>query len=219
MPASISPVVEIVDHGLRRRIDARVDHQRIWLCIRHQAVDRHVGGGRRAGNDADMLALEPRVFQRVDLVESAARLGDQRIGRAVIGIGALDQFVALRKAHDDIAAMRAERHPHEAGRLREIHVVELLLQLRPRTTRRACSRTLRPSRWRTADFADRRRPAAPWDRPVRSRDRRRSLTWARAVTRGRPEESCDRDQGRQGPTIATPGLVIYHSPSWAIRPR
>ena len=58
-----------------------------------------------------------------------ARLGDQRIGRAVIGIGALNEIVALRKAHDDIAAMRAERHPHEAGRLREVHVVELLLQL------------------------------------------------------------------------------------------
>ena len=32
-------------------------------------------------------------------------------------------------AHDDVATMRAKRHPDEAGRLREVHVVELLVQL------------------------------------------------------------------------------------------
>ena len=40
-----------------------------------------------------------------------------------------DEIVALRKAHDDVAAMRAKRHPDETGRLREVHVVQLLLQL------------------------------------------------------------------------------------------
>ena len=56
-------------------------------------------------------------------------LGDQRIRGAVIGIGALNQIVALREAHDDVAAVGAKRHPDEAGRLREVHVVDLLVQL------------------------------------------------------------------------------------------
>jgi hypothetical protein len=38
-----------------------------------------------------------------------ALLGDQRVGRAVIGIGALDKVVALRKTHDDVATMGGER--------------------------------------------------------------------------------------------------------------
>ena len=76
-----------------------------------------------------MLALQPLVFQRGDIVEPAALFGDQRIGRAVIRVGPLHGVVALRKSHDDVAAMRAERHPHKAARLRKIHVVELLLQL------------------------------------------------------------------------------------------
>ena len=109
--------------------DAGIDHQLIRLGVRHQTVDRHVGGRRRAGHDADMLAFQALVFQRRNVFEAAARLGDQRIGGAVIGIGSLNQIVALRKAHDDIATMGPERHPDEAGRLREIHVVQLLVQL------------------------------------------------------------------------------------------
>src|SRR6478752_9692622 len=77
-----------------------------------------------------MLALQACVFQRIDIVETGALPGDQRIGRAVIGISALDEIVALREAHDDIAAMRAERDADEAGRLREIRVVQLFLELR-----------------------------------------------------------------------------------------
>ncbi len=76
-----------------------------------------------------MLALQLRVLERVDVLEPAAGLGDQRIARAVIGIGALHEIIALRKAHDDVAAMRAQRHAHEAGGLREEDVVELLLEL------------------------------------------------------------------------------------------
>ena len=76
-----------------------------------------------------MLAFQPLVLQRRDVFEAAALLGDQRIGGAVIGIGALNQVVALRKAHDDVATMGPERHPDEAGRLREVHVVQLLVQL------------------------------------------------------------------------------------------
>ena len=56
-------------------------------------------------------------------------LGDQRVGGAVIGIGALDQVVALRIAHDDVATMRGERHPNEAGCLRKVRIVQLLLKL------------------------------------------------------------------------------------------
>ena len=41
----------------------------------------------------------------------------------------MHEVVALREAHDDVAAMRAERHAHEAGGLRKKDVVELLLEL------------------------------------------------------------------------------------------
>ena len=85
--------------------------------------------GRRAGHDADMLAFQALVVQRRNVFEAAALLGDQRIGGAVIGIGALNQVVALREAHDDVATMGPKRHPDEAGRLREVHVVQLLVQL------------------------------------------------------------------------------------------
>ena len=30
--------------------------------------------GRRAGDDADMLALQPRIFERRDVLEAGARL-------------------------------------------------------------------------------------------------------------------------------------------------
>ena len=75
-----------------------------------------------------MLAFQALVFQRRNVLEAAALLGDQRIGGAVIGIGTLNHVVALREAHDDVATMGPERHPDEAGRLREVHVVQLLLQ-------------------------------------------------------------------------------------------
>ena len=35
----------------------------------------------------------------------------------------------MREAHDDVATMGAKRHPDEAGRLWEVHVVQLLVQL------------------------------------------------------------------------------------------
>src|SRR6266496_1728928 len=76
-----------------------------------------------------MLALQALVFQRRHVFEAAALLGDQRIGGAVIGIGTLNQVVALREAHDDVATMGPKRHPDEAGRLREVHIVQLLVQL------------------------------------------------------------------------------------------
>ena len=128
-----------------------------------------------------MLAFQALVFQRRDVVKAAARLGDQRVGRAVVGIGALDQIVALRKAHDDVAAMRAKRHPNETGRLRKVHVVELLLQLFREQLGELVLETLRPSRSRTANCAGRRIPSAPWDRRVRSTDRCRHCVCARQM--------------------------------------
>ena len=120
---------QILDHRHCGRVDARIDHQRIRLRIHHQAVHRHIGRGRRAGDDADMLVLETGVLKRCNVVEAATRLCDQRVGRPVVRIGALHEIVALRKTHDDVAAVRAQRHLDEAGRLREIHIVEPLLQL------------------------------------------------------------------------------------------
>ncbi len=78
---------------------------------------------------ADPLVLQLRIADRGDVFKAAAPLEHQRIGRPVIGNRHLRLIVALRKSHDDIAAIRAERHPDEAGRLREIGVAELLAEL------------------------------------------------------------------------------------------
>ena len=66
---------------------------------------------------------------RGDILEATAALGDQRVGRAVIGDRHLRLVVALRKSHDDIAVVFAERLADEAGCLREIGVTEPLAEL------------------------------------------------------------------------------------------
>src|SRR3984893_15007091 len=76
-----------------------------------------------------MFGLELLVFKCRDLIKAAALLGDQRVGRAIIGIGALDKVIALRETHDDVATMGGKRHPNKAGRLRKVHVVKLFLKL------------------------------------------------------------------------------------------
>jgi hypothetical protein len=76
-----------------------------------------------------VLAFQACVSQRRYLIKAAALLGDQCVGGAVIGIGALDQIVALRIAHDHVATMRGERHPDKAGGLRKVRIVDLLLKL------------------------------------------------------------------------------------------
>ena len=119
---------KIVDHGLRRGIRAGVDEQRVGLGMAQQAVDRHVGAGRRLRDDADPLVLELGIVDRGDTFKTAAGLEHQRIGRPVIGNCDLRLIVALRKSHDGIAAERAQRHPDEAGRLREVGVAELLAE-------------------------------------------------------------------------------------------
>jgi hypothetical protein len=107
----------------------RVSITRIGPGVGHEAVDSHVRRGRRARDDAEMFTLQTLIAKRCDVFESAARPGDQRISRPVIGIGALGEVVALREAHDDVAAMSAKRHPNETGCLRKEHVVEFFLQL------------------------------------------------------------------------------------------
>ena len=74
-----------------------------------------------------MFSSQKLIAKRRHVFESAARLGDQRIGSAIIRIGALDEFVPLRDAHDDVTSMGAKRHPNETCRLRKEHVIEFLM--------------------------------------------------------------------------------------------
>ena len=87
------------------------------------------GAGRRPRDNPDPLVLELWIVDRGDILKTAAGLEDQRIGRPVIGDRHLRLIVALRKSHDDIASERAQRHPDEAGCLREVGVAELLAEL------------------------------------------------------------------------------------------
>ena len=86
-------------------IGAGVDEQRIGFCPAQQAVDGHVGAGRRLGDDADPFVLEPGIADAGDVLEPAAAFGDQGICRPVIGNGHLRLVVALREFHDHIATV------------------------------------------------------------------------------------------------------------------
>src|SRR5262245_30604846 len=109
---------EIMHHRCGRGIDAGVDDQRIGLGIGHETVGRHVVSRRRSGHDADTLALEARIAQRVHALQAVSLLEHERVGRAVVRIGDLHQIVALRRTHDDVAFVRRERIAHEARCLR-----------------------------------------------------------------------------------------------------
>ena len=109
--------------------DARIDDQRIGLGVGHQAIGRHVAAGRSAGHDADAFALEARVSQRIYAFEALPLLEHECVGRAVVGIGDLNHVIALRDAHDDVAPVRSERVPHEAGGLRIPRVAQVSSEL------------------------------------------------------------------------------------------
>jgi succinate dehydrogenase/fumarate reductase flavoprotein subunit len=94
MPASISPASRsriIATAGF----DAGVDHERIGLRLGHQAVDRHVVAGRRAGHDADAPALQARILQGINAVEAVASLEHERVGRAVVRVRDLNEIISL----------------------------------------------------------------------------------------------------------------------------
>ena len=99
-------------------IDARIDNQWVRPGIGHEAIDRHVARGRRSRHDADAFAVQPRIADGVDAVELAVRFEHERVGRAIVRVGDLDQIIALRDAHQNIASMRSERIAHETRRLR-----------------------------------------------------------------------------------------------------
>ena len=109
--------------------------------------------------------------QRRDLVKTAALPDNQRVSGPVVGIGALHQIIALRIAHDDVATMRGKRHPDKTDRLRIVRIVQLFLQLLRKQLAELVFEFPRPCRSRTANCADRRTPAAPWDRRARSTGR------------------------------------------------
>src|SRR4029077_637551 len=75
------------------------------------------------------FTLETIVAKRCDVLQPAARLGNQRISRAIIGIGALDELIALGDPHNDVATVSSQSHSNEAGRLWKVHVVKFLLKL------------------------------------------------------------------------------------------
>src|SRR5262249_23139755 len=56
------------------------------------------------------------IAQGLDAIKASAWLEHQRISRAVIGIRHLNQIIALRKPHDDVAFVGGERVAHEARR-------------------------------------------------------------------------------------------------------
>ena len=65
------------------------------------------------------LSSKLGIVQRRHILQSAARFENQRVGRAIIRDRHLSEFIALRKPHNDIAAMRAERHSAQSQSLAE----------------------------------------------------------------------------------------------------
>ncbi len=174
---------DVVRHLLGRHDHARIDRQRIGLRQRHQAVMRHDGGGRRAGDDADVLALEPRILQRLDAVQAVARLEHQRVGRAVVRVRGLHQVVADRHTHHHVAAQRIQGVAHEADHLREVDVADGFAELGGEQCRELVLESRRRSRRRTAGCAGPRRRGTPWGRPVPPTRRDRAPGRSRATRR------------------------------------
>jgi len=79
-------------------------------------------------DDAEMLAFQPLISERGDVFEPAAFPGNESVGRAIIGVGALRNFITLRKSHDHVATMGRQGHSYETGRLGEEGVVQFLLK-------------------------------------------------------------------------------------------
>ena len=161
-----------------------------------------------------MLALEPRILQRFDSVQSAARLEHQRIGRVVVGVGGLHQVVADRHADDHVAAQRIQRVAHEADHLRDSRCSWQARRVCARTARPACSRTPRPPRRRMAGCADRRRPGTSWGRPVRRmrRDREPGRAARPAISSSKHGAAaaiprCDRHARSDQPMHSSSALV------------
>ena len=71
-----------------------------------------------------MLALQARICQRLDIVQTGTGSNHQHIESVVVGVGGLHQVVALRVAHDDVAFQHVQRVAHEAHRARVIGVLD-----------------------------------------------------------------------------------------------
>ena len=84
-------------------------------------------GRRRPGDDADLLVLQPRVVEALE-VRQLALARDQDIGRAVIRVGGLDD-VAARRADDQVAQAGPEGVADESGPLGQPVIAQLDLQL------------------------------------------------------------------------------------------
>ena len=90
------------------------------------------------------LPLQKRVGKRFHARELGIRLHDQSIGARVVGVGVLNQLVALRIADDDVACVGAERHPDEAGRHAGSRCRRPSSRAFPRGAPRSCSRSPPP---------------------------------------------------------------------------
>src|SRR5262249_40923814 len=95
----------------------------------NEAKLRHGGGGRRAGYDADVLALQTRIGEAADVVKRAVLAMYQRISRAIVMIGVEHQVVALSVTQYNVAALGEQGLADEASGLREPGVLDRQLEL------------------------------------------------------------------------------------------
>src|SRR5262245_2507451 len=119
---------DVIDHCNRGRIKPRIDYERIRLGFLNETVEYQIGCRRSAGDDANSLVLEPRIREGVDPIQPATRPKNQRVRSVVIRICNLNDVIALRHAHDDVALVECQCSAHKTWRVWEPRERNALVQ-------------------------------------------------------------------------------------------
>ena len=122
-------LLEVRHHLLRRRIESRVHHQCVRLDLRQEPARGEIGDGGRACDDTDPRRLQPRILKRIETLERPTLFVSRHVSSAVIGVGRLDDVVALGNTEHDVAAMRVQGVADKPGRVGIERVGDALAEL------------------------------------------------------------------------------------------
>ena len=96
-----------------------INHEAVAFDVAHEAILGDVVAAGRALHDADLLALEARISQRIDAIKAGAGFVDERRGRAIDRVCVQNHVVALAPTDHEIAFLSEKRHANEPGGLGE----------------------------------------------------------------------------------------------------
>ena len=197
---------DIMDQVPPRRIEARIDQELIAAQVAEKPLLHQQCHRRRARDDPDRSRLQYGIIDRGHGVNVSAI--EEGVGRAIVGVAVLHEFIARRGADDEIALARPERVADEADRIRKPSVADGDAEVCRPATRQSCFRSLRPCRSRTACCWRRRRPATSYGRPFRRSAPRPDWPAADRAIRKTAIAVGTRIAGAQPPDRHAIGLVL-----------